>query len=221
MFSIFFLPIITIPICYLLFRPNKDKRQGYSLYLESKKESNSDKKLEILENAFKLYPTFELKCLLSQAYWEAAHFEKALPHFKEIINSPRCRNKADIGSIIGHCLLRTNQYEEALQYFELLDEAHEYGDFMVILPLKVECYVALKEFDKALECIQRGLAKRGHNQVEAKRKLKVSKAIVYSAMKDYKKARRELDNLLKEAPNYELAIKILNEIEKKEKNNAA
>ena len=109
----------------------------------------------------------------------------------------------DLCFLAGECFQYSENYSEALYFYENCDQSHEWHNYILVLPLKAQCLMRMKEYDRALEVISTAMRKRGDEYAEMKRQLRVLRAEVYINSSDMKKAKSELTKLLREVPGYE------------------
>jgi len=110
---------------------------------------------------------------------------------------------------LGEARYNLKKYDKAIESFSYCDEAEEFDDFFIVLKLKTKCFIAKREFDRALEATDEGLRKRGERHTEGKRALRILKGQIYLEMGDSKKARKEIEKLLTEVPDLQEAKDLL------------
>lgn len=170
------------------------------------KELPAAEKVAFLEEIYSSYPALPVRADLAQALCDMDRHGDALPHLQALVEEVPTPM---MFAALGQCLFNLGRFDEALPYFESCDEEEEFDGFLIVIKLKAKCLIGKREFDGALECIDRGLRRRGEEHVEGKRALRVLKAEVYLATNEPMKARKELERLVAEVPGYQEALALL------------
>lgn len=102
----------------------------------------------------------------------------------------------------GEALYNEGKYEEAVKYLDKFSSSDDVLDANATI-LKGDCYVNLKNYDKALDCYSKALKKAEGNSQIAPRVL-LKEANVYDAQKKYDKALECYNTIKTEYPNFQL-----------------
>lgn len=169
-------------------------------------------KVSFLESCYRDYPNTLFMSLYAQALGDSKQFKEALPLLQELaVKFPQ----AIFYAALGECFRGLERYDEALRYFEMCDEEHEFDNFMTVLKLKAQCYIAKREYDKALETVDRGLRRRGEQHSDNKRALRLLKAETYLQINQLDRAKNEVEKLLSEVPDLQEGKELLEKINSK------
>lgn len=194
---------------YTLFKGPK-KLKAYKRYKNVEMTNMSlDEKIRLLQDCYADYPNIYFKVQLAQALYDDKKFMEASSHLEPLVNQfPTPLFYA----ALGECHRNLDKFDAALDCFVKCDEEDEFDNFMVVLKLKAKCYVGKREFDKAIECVDEGLRRRGEKHAENKRALRLLKAEILLEINEPKKARKEVEKLLSEVPDHKEAQELLQKL---------
>jgi predicted negative regulator of RcsB-dependent stress response len=187
-------------LCMLFYRGSK-KIRGYRLYTQAQRTDSLDESVALFEKAYYLYPHAGVQAQLSERLFDMGKFEEALPGLQQ---ASAISSDQSINLLLIKCLMELGRWQQAIDVLPETDWQKDPSKFMSVISLKAECFVGLKEYDRALEILSKGLAKRSEVSVEPKRHLRIIKARVFVSMGKVDQARKELTELLEEAPNFDL-----------------
>lgn len=159
---------------------------------------NAQDRLHFIYELYTDYKCLHFEVLLAKAHYEADSFEKAELMLTSLV---RAYPIPMFYAALGDSQLKLGKFDKAIDSLSHCDEKDEYDEFMTILRLKARAYIGLREYDKALECVDTGIRKRGEQYVEKKRSLRLVKAEILHHLGETNKAVNELEKLIAEVPD--------------------
>lgn len=147
-----------------------------------------------LNKAFEAYNQVEITAMGNDSV-AAAEYKKVADNY----SGTNAGELAALSAAEYYCNL--GQYKEAVTYLEKFDSKEPilYSNAQV---LKGDCYVNLKQYDKALEAFKKAIAKADKNPQIVPRVL-LKEAAIYNAQKKYEQARGCYEEIKKDYPTFE------------------
>lgn len=127
----------------------------------------------------------------------------AAAQYKKVADENKGNTAGKLAALsAGEALYNQGKYKEAAEYLERFSSSEPVLEANAIV-LTGDCYVNLKQYDKAISCYDKAINKADNNSQIVPRVL-LKEANVYDAQKNYQKALECYQKIAKDFPQFQL-----------------